>query len=138
MKLYFGSTVTTVTTIMLIILVGFIGESIVNRSNINYWGRRSLFLLAYGLVICCFAATRDGLDKTIQNMIDGSCAPGVFPLISMPNLIGCIGATIIIIAAIATPIVKSQHMRQIWFYVMSGGITMKILVMEIARIANIL
>ena len=138
MKLYFGSTVTTVTTIMLIILVGFIGESIVNRSNINYWGRRSLFLLAYGLVICCFAATRDGLDKTIQNMIDGSCAPGVFPLISIPNLIGCIGATIIIIAAIATPIVKSQHMRQIWFYVMSGGITMKILVMEIARIANIL
>ena len=25
-------------------------------------------------------------------------------------------------------------MRQIWFYVMSGGITMKILVMEVARI----
>ena len=39
MKLHFGSTVTTVTTvttIMLLILVGFIGESIVNRSNINY------------------------------------------------------------------------------------------------------
>ena len=47
MKLYFGNTVTAVTTIM--ILVGFIGESIVNRSNINYWGRRSLFLLVYGL-----------------------------------------------------------------------------------------
>ena len=39
-----------------------------------------------------------------------------------------------LIAAIATPIAKSQHMRQIWFYVMSGGITMKILVMEVARI----
>lgn len=113
-------------------------RSIANRTNINYWGRRSLFLLVYGLVICCFAAERDGLDKTIQNMIDGSCAPGVFPLISIPNLIGCVGAAIIIIAAIATPIAKSQHMRQIWFYVMSGGITMKILVMEIARIANIL
>ena len=72
MKLYFGNTVTTVTTIMLFILVGFIGESIANRTNINYWGRRSLFLLAYGLVICCFAAARDGLDKTIQNTIDGS------------------------------------------------------------------
>ena len=138
MKLYFGSTVTTVTTIMLLILVGFIGESIVNRSNINYWGRRSLFLLVYGLVICCFASARDGLDKTIQNTIDGSYAPGVFPLISIPNLIGCVGAAIIIIAAIATPMAKSQHVGQIWFYVMSGGITMKILVMEIARIANIL
>lgn len=138
MKLYFENIVTTITTIMLLILVGFIGESIGNRSNINYWGRRSLFLLVYGLTICCFAAARDGLDKTIQNTIDGSCALGVFPLISIPNLIGCIGAVIIIIAAIATPIAKSQHMRQIWFYVMSGGITMKILVMEIARIANIL
>lgn len=134
MKLYFGNTVTTVTTIMLLILVGFIGESIVNRSIINYWGRRSLFLLVYGLTICCFAAARDGLDKTIQNTIDGSCAPGVFSLISIPNLIGCIGAAIIIIAAIAIPIAKSQHMRQIWFYVMSGGVMLKILVMEAARI----
>ena len=138
MKLYFGNMVTTVTTLMIVSLVGFVGYSISNRSNISFWGRRSLFVLAYGLVICCFAAARDGLDKTIQNTIDGSCAPGVFPIISIPNLIGCVGAAIIIIAAIATPIAKSQHMRQIWFYVMSGGITMKILVMEIARIANIL
>ena len=28
---------------------------------------------------------------------------------------------IIILAAIATPIARSQHMREIWFYVMSGG-----------------
>ena len=134
MKLYLGNTVTTVTTIMIIVLIGFIGESIANRTNINYWGRRSLFLLAYGLVICCFAAARDGLDKTIQNTIDGSCAPGVFSLVSIPNLIGCIGAAIIIIAAIATLIAKSQYMRQIWFYVMSGGVILKIFVMEAARI----
>ena len=134
MKLYFGNTVTTVTTIMILVLFGFIGGSIANRTNINYWGRRSLFLLAYGLTICCFAAARDGLDKTIQNTIDGSCAPGVFSLISIPNLIGCIGAAIIIIAAIATPIAKSQHMKQIWFYVMSSGVMLKILVMEVARI----
>lgn len=134
MKLYFGNMVTAVTTIMILVLLGFIGESIANRTNINYWGRRSLFLLVYGLVICCFAAARDGLDKTIQNTIDGSCELGVFPLISIPNLIGCIGAAIIIIAAIATPIAKSQHMRQIWFYVMSGGVMLKILIMEAARI----
>ena len=134
MKLYCGNAVTTVTTIMILVLLGFIGESIANRTSINYWGRRSLFLLAYGLVICCFAAARDGLDKTIQNTINGSCAPGVFSLVSIPNLIGCIGATIIIISAVATPIAKSQHMRQIWFYVMSSGAMLKILVMEVARI----
>ena len=134
MKLYFGNMVTTVTTLMIVSLVGFVGYSISNRSNISFWGRRSLFVLVYGLVICCFAAARDGLDKTIQNTIDGSCAPGMFSLISIPNLIGCIGAAIIIIAAIATPIAKSQHMKQIWFYVMSGGVMLKILVMEAARI----
>lgn len=134
MKLYFGNTVTTVTTIMLLLLFGFIGTSIWTRSNINCWGRRSLFLLVYGLTICCFTAARDGLDKTIQNTIDGSCATGLFPLVSIPNLIGCIGAAIIIIAAIATPIAKTQHMREIWFYIMSGGVMMKIVVIEIARL----
>ena len=82
MKLYFGNTTVTVTTIM---IVGFIGYSIWNRTIIDSWGRRSLFVLVYGLVVCCFAAA------------------------------------IIILAAIATPIARSQHMREIWFYVMSGG-----------------
>ena len=129
MKLYFGNMVTTVTTLMIVSLVGLVGYSIGNRSNINFWGRRSLIVLAYGLVICCFAAARDGLDKTIQYTIDG-----IFSLVSVPNIVGCVGAAIIIIAAIATPIAKSQHMREIWFYVMSGGVMLKIVVMEIARI----
>lgn len=134
MKLYFGNTVTTVTTLMILSLAGFVGYSISNRGNINFWGRRSLFVLIYGLVICCFAAERDGLDKTIQYTIDGSCDPGIFSLMSIPNIIGCVGAAIIIIAAIATPIAKSQHMREIWFYVMSGGVVLKVAVVEIARL----
>ena len=62
MKLYFGNTVTTVTTIMILALMGFIGYSVFNRASIQYWGRRSVFLLIYGLAVCCFAAARDGLD----------------------------------------------------------------------------
>ena len=138
MKLYFGNIVTTVTTIMILTLVGFIGYSLWNRNTINFWGRRNLFLLIYGLVICCLAATRDGLDKTIQATIDGSCEPGLFPLVSVPNLVGCIGAAMIIIAAIATPIARTQHMREIWFYFMSGGILLKIVVTEISRIISII
>lgn len=133
MKLYFGSTVTTVTTVMLLALLGFMGYSIINRANVQYWGRRSLFLLVFGLVVCCFAAARDGLDKTIQSAIDGSCAPGLFPLVSLPTVIGCIGALIIIVAAIATPIAKTQRAREIWFFLMSGGTVLKIVTMEIAR-----
>lgn len=134
MKNYFGNTVTTVTTVMILVLLGFVGFSFVNRSSIQYWGRRSLLLLVFGLVICCFAATRDGLDKTIQCAIDGSCAPGLFPLVSVPIVIGCIGALVIIVAAIATPIAKTQRMREVWFFLMSGGVVLKIATMEIARI----
>lgn len=134
MKLYFGNTVTTVTTLMILALLGFVGYSVVDRANIQYWGRRSLLLLIFGLVICCFAAARDGLDKTIQHAIDGSCAPGLFRLVSVPTVVGCIGALMIIVAAIATPIVKSQQAREIWFYIMSGGAIGKIVTMEIARL----
>ena len=134
MKLYFGNTVTTVTTVMILALLGFMGSSIMNRTSIQYWERRSLFLLIFGLVVCCFAAARDGLDKTIQYAIDGSCVPGIFPLVSVPTIIGCIGALIIIAAAIATPIAKQQHTRAVWFYLMSGGVTLKIVTMEIAKI----
>ena len=134
MKLYFGSAVTTATTLMILALLGFIGWSVCNRAIISYWGRRSAVLLAFGLVVCCFAAARDGLDKTIQHAIDDSCAPGPFPLVSIPTIIGCVGALLILIAAIATPIAKTQRVREIWFYVMSGGAVLKIVTMEIARI----
>ena len=134
MKLYFGNTVTTATTLMILALLGFIGWSVWGRAVIQYWGRRSVLLLVFGLVVCCFAAARDGLDKTIQHAIDGSCAPGLFPLISVPTIVGCAGALLIIIAAIAAPIAKTQKMREAWFYVMSGGAALKIVTMEIARI----
>ena len=104
MKLYFGNTVTTATTLMILALLGFIGWSVWGRAVIQYWGRRSGLLLVFGLVVCCFAAARDGLDKTIQHTIDGSCAPGLFPLVSVPTIVGCVGALLIVIAAIATPI----------------------------------
>lgn len=134
MKLYFGNGVTAATTVMLLVMLGFIGYSVFNRANIGYWGRRSVILLIFGLVICCFAAARDGLDKTIQHAIDGSCAPGLFSLVSIPTIVGCVGALLIIVAAVATPIAKTQKMREIWFYVMSGGAVLKILTTEIARI----
>ena len=66
MKLYFGNAVTAATTVMILALLGFIGWSVWGRANIQYWGRRSVLLLVSGLVVCCFAAARDGLDKTIQ------------------------------------------------------------------------
>ena len=134
MKLYFGNGVTAATTLMTLALLGFIGVSVYDRANVEHWGRRSAALLFFGLAVCCFAAARDGLDKTIQHTVDGSCEPGIFPLVSVPTIVGCVGALLIITAAVATPIAKTQKMREIWFYVMSGGAVMKIVTTEIARI----
>lgn len=134
MKLYFRDGVTIATTIMLLLLAGYIIFCIATRKSTDHWGLRSLILLIFGLVVCCFAATRDGLDKTIQNAIDGSCDPGLFQLISIPNIVGCIGALAVIVGIIATPIARSQAAREVWFYVMSSGITLKVVTVEIARI----
>lgn len=134
-KLYFGTTATTVTTLLLLGLFGFWTWS--RLSPVDHWGLKSAFLLAYGLVICCYAAARDGLDKTIQCAIDGSCAPGLFPLVSLPNIIGCVGALVIIVAIVAIPIAKTQKVREIWFWVMSGGIMGKIAVLEVMRILHV-
>ena len=134
MKLYFGNVITAATTLMILALLGFIGYSVFNRTSIQYWGRRNVAVLIFGLVICCFAAARDGLDKTVQHTVDGSCAAGIFPLFSVPTVVGCVGALLIIIAAVATPIAKTQHAREVWFYVMSCGAVLKIVTVEIARI----
>ncbi len=134
MKLYFGNTVTTVTTLTILSLLTFIGHSVYYRDTVTRLGLRSAVLLVFGLLVCCFAAARDGLDKTIQHAVDGSCAPGIFPLVSIPNLVGCVGALLILIAAVATPIARTQKMREIWFYVMSIGAVLKIVTVEIARI----
>ena len=136
MKLYFENAVTTVTTLMILALLGYISWSAAHRAAIQHWGCRSLFLLAFGLAVCCCAAARDGLDKTIQQAIDGSCAPGLFQLVSVPTIVGCIGALVIVIAAIATPIAKTQRAREGWFCVMSGGAVLKIATVEIARIIH--
>ena len=133
MKLYFGNSVTTATTLMIIALLGFVAYAALNRDS-RHWGIRSLILLVFGLVVCCFAAARDGFDKSVQNVIDGSCDPGIFGLSDIPTVIGYIGALLIVFAAIATPIAKTQTAREVWFFVMAGGAVMKILIVEISRI----
>lgn len=55
MKLYFGNAVTAATTLILLALLGFVGYSIYNRDNIQYWGaqeRTAADLRSCGLLLC--------------------------------------------------------------------------------------
>ena len=133
MKFYLGNKTAGITTLLLIGLIGWIGYTMKNRAEIRGWGWRVLALFAFGLIVCCFAAARDGLDRTIQCAIDGSCDPGLFPLMSIPTAAGCIGAAVIVLAALAALVSRSQHVREICFAVMSGGMAFKIAVIELSR-----
>ena len=134
MKFYLGNKTAGITTLLLIGLIGWIGYTMKNRAEIRGWGWRVLALFAFGLIVCCFAAARDGLDRTIQCAIDGSCDPGLFPLMSIPTAAGCIGAAVIVLAALAALVSRSQHVREICFAVMSGGMAFKIAVIELSRL----
>lgn len=134
MKFYLGNKTAGITTLLLIGLIGWIGYTMKNRAEIRGWGWRVLALFAFGLIVCCFAAARNGLDRTIQCAIDGSCDPGLFPLMSIPTAAGCIGAAVIVLAALAALVSRSQHVREICFAVMSGGMAFKIAVIELSRL----
>lgn len=89
-----------------------------------------MFLFTYGLLICCFLTTRDGLDKTIQYTMDGSGASGIFQLVNVPNIVGCIGAAMILISGIAVIFAKRQHIKEILFFTMSSGAMLKMITIE--------
>lgn len=133
MKLYFGNGITIVTTLLLLGLIIYMILLIKNRENIISWGRRTLLLCAWGLIICCTAATRDGLHLTIQNAIDRSTAPGLFPIVSIPTVIGTVGAALIILAGIFSIFAHKQNTRRILCFICMSGIVLKIAVIELFR-----
>ena len=74
-----------------------------------------------------------GVSLCHRDAIDGSCAPGLFSLISIPTLVGCVGAFLILLAAVATLFTHSQSMREAWFYVLSVGVLLKVVTVEVCR-----
>lgn len=123
-----------ITALGILCLLGYIVYMIVHRSTIEHWGTRVLLLFVLGLVVCCLAASRDGLDKTIQYTIDQSTQPGLFSLMSIPTIVGCIGAFMIVISFIGTCLTHQQSMKEFWFYMMSSGIVLKVIVVETFRL----
>lgn len=132
--MYFGNRTAALTTCLLAGLVVYMAWLIRRRAVIQDWGRHTLALFFLGLFICCVAATRDGLHLTVQNAIDGSCAPGLFPLVSFPTIAGAIGAAVIVLAGLASIFCREQRVREVLCFVMMLGIAWKIIVIELCRI----
>ena len=114
MGLFFGNGIRIASTILICIAWIYIIYSAVNQSKTQKWGRKTAFLALFGLLICCFAATRDGYDKSVQASFDSTVQAGLFTISSI--------------------FVKNQKYRKVMFFLFSGAIVFKTLLIELSRV----
>lgn len=134
MNLLFRDGITTITTLLLIGLTAYMIFLIRRRNQISAWGRRTLLLFGWGLLICITAATRDSFYLSVQHVIDGSTAPGLFSLVSIPSIVGMIGAAVIVLSGLLSLFLRRKEIRRMLCFTMMSGIVLKIVVIETARI----
>lgn len=135
LKLYFGRFPTTVTTILCLGFIAFFIYTYVTRANVEFWGRRILLVAVWGLLLCITAATRDGYHLSVQNAIDASIQPGLFSAVGLQTIVGGVIAAIVVVSSIVSIFLKSQNAREVIFFVMTASLTLKIIFMEISRVA---
>lgn len=131
--MYFGSFVATTSTIMVILALAYIIYSAINQKKIKYWGRKIALLALFGLVICCFVATRDGYDKSVQSTFDTSVKAGIFTLDSIQSTLCCIGGAIIAFSSLSSIFIKNQKYRKVMFFLLCVAFIFKTLTIEISR-----
>lgn len=134
MKLFFGDWDSFKTVLLVFLMLIFIGFNYVKRNEINHWGMRILILFVAGLYTCVYAATRDGFHLTVQNVIDGSTSQGLFSLGSLQSILGSILGIFIVICCIISIFINKQSTRQFLFFLISGGIMSKVILIELSRI----
>ncbi len=132
MKLYFGKS--TLTTLLLAEFVAYVALAFWRRGEIVHWGRRTLLVLAWGLLLCMQAAVRDGYHLSVQHAIDGSCAPGLFAAAGPQAIVGGVLAAAVVLCAVITPFLDSQLGRRGLFFAAAGCMLMKIAFVEFSRV----
>ncbi|MBO0454200.1 MULTISPECIES: hypothetical protein [Enterococcus] len=138
MNLYFGDAISIKTTVLLVIFLVFLGGIVKKRAEVRHWGRFVLGICLVGLSICILGATRDGLHFTVQQAIDGSVEPGLFPLVSAQTIVGAALGIVIVISAILCLFLKKQRAREALFFIIAGSILLKIVMIEASRIMLVL
>lgn len=133
MNIYFGDFVTTISTLMVCLATGYIIYTAIKHKETEHWGRRIAFLALFGLLICCFVATRDNYHLSVQGAIDGTVSAGVFALNSIQSKLCCIGGAVISITCISSIFIKNEKYRKIMFFVLSTVVILKTLIIEISR-----
>lgn len=133
MNMFFGNFVTTATTVLLIVAVFYVVYCGMKQSSIRCWGRKTAILAVWGLVLCCFAATRDGYHYSVQASFDDSIAAGIFTIDSIQSILCCVGGAIIAFSSFSSVFVKNQKYRKTMFFLLGATIILKAIVIECSR-----
>lgn len=131
--MYFGNFVTTISTMLVVIACIYIACTIRKRNYIEYWGRRIAFLATFGLIICCFVGARDGYHLSVQSSFNTSVEPGIFTIDSIQSTACCLGGAVISFASISSVFVGNQKYRRVMFFMLSGTMIIKMLIIEVSR-----
>ena len=127
LELFFGDSSSVISTVLLIVIAAFIALVAVRQKKIEKWGRLTLILAVTGLVLCCFVATRDGYVDALQG------GTGVFALDSIQIYLAYAGAAVNGFTLLSSAFVRNQKYRKAMFFVLSGSIIFKAVLIEVSR-----
>lgn len=134
MSLFFGDSLRTLTTLLILGVLCYIWITTANRRRITSWGSRVWCLFALGFTACVFAAARDGYYLSVKASDNPGIQPGLFATGSFQSVLCSLGGAVILLCSLSSLLVKSQEYRRAVFFVLSAIITVKILLIEAARI----
>ncbi len=133
LDLYFGSISAIISTVLVISILGYIGFVFYKKEKIRGFGKHIAVILFWGLLVCIFVATRDDYVLSVANAFNAGKI-GTFSLSSIQSNLCCLAGGVIAISAISSIFVKNQKYRKTVFFVISGAVIFKTLVIEISRL----
>lgn len=134
MKLYFGNVSSIISILLIVGVFIYMFTTIKKQNEISSWEKRITVLALAGLLICIFAAARDGYYSSVQASIDHSTLPGVFTAGSIQSTLCSLVGAVIAFSIFSSIFVKKQWYRKTMFFILSSVIIFKVFVIEISRI----
>lgn len=126
--LFFGDLWRALSTVALLAVLTYIVFTAVKQKEIQKWELRTLILTLAGLALCSFVVIRDDYVEALQG------GTGSFSLESMQINLAYIGGAVNGFAALSSILVRNQKYRKIMFFVLSGSIIFKAILIEASRI----
>ena len=127
-SLFFGNPLSIASTAFLLVVLAMIIYTGVRHKKIEKWGRRTLALAFIGLILCCLVAMRDGYVDALQG------GTGLFSLASVQISLAYIGGIAIAFSSLSSIFIRNQKYRKVMFFVLSGAIIFKAVIIEVSRI----